>query len=154
MTKNHWTKSYHGITHYGKFGSKQYSATVEVNGDFIILRKRYPGCGFNPIEESFDSVDEAKEVGEAWVQSQGMNKPNPNTGETMKIIRVMFYDAHEGRVLSWFGNKKAANAWFKEQQKDRGEPPLGPEGVDEIEIPTSKEGLLKWLNDNFNRDNG
>lgn len=72
----------------------------------------------------------------------------------MKVYRVMIYDRDEGMTLTWFGNKRVAEKVLRDAQAERDEPAVGPEGVEEVNIPTDKEGLLRWLNANFNRDNG
>ncbi len=72
----------------------------------------------------------------------------------MKIYRRRFYDADEGLLLAWHSSKKSAERELRAMQKKRGVEAMGPEGVSEIEIPTSKIGLLNWLNAYFVTDNG
>lgn len=72
----------------------------------------------------------------------------------MRIYRVDFYDVNLGACVSWQGNRRAAQAELRSLQRERGEPASGPEGISAVEIPTSKAGLLAWLNRNFTSDNG
>lgn len=61
-----WTKPFHGVTHKeGK--SKAWWATVTDRGSFADLACNYPGCGFNPIKSTHDSVDAAKHAAEQWL---------------------------------------------------------------------------------------
>jgi rubredoxin len=56
-----WTTPNCGVTHLEGIDA-QYWATVD---GFARLSKRYPACKFN--KEVFDTVDEAKKAGEAWL---------------------------------------------------------------------------------------
>lgn len=70
MNSHEWTKPFYGISHHGDH--KKYWATIEdIGNDCVVLKKWYPGCGFNPLRELHDSVDAAKRAGEAWVRLEG-----------------------------------------------------------------------------------
>ncbi len=60
-----WTDTYCQLSHYGK-ASDGYWASVQIADSFVELTKWFPGCGFNPIHEMFDTEVEAKSAGEAW----------------------------------------------------------------------------------------
>lgn len=72
----------------------------------------------------------------------------------MKIYRCDKHDAHNGQLVSWHANYRDAAANLRQHQRDRGGPPSGYEGVTKEDIPTDKAGLISWLNNNFNTDNG
>lgn len=77
------------------------------------------------------------------------------TGFRMRIWRCNCYDANLGTLVSWHASRKAATQTLRTFQEERGDQQrTGPEGIDEVEIPTDKKGLLKWLNAHFNTDNG
>lgn len=62
-----WTKPYFGVSHLGSFSMTERWASIADYGSFCILYKYFPGCGFHPKEKTFDSLEEAKRVGEAWM---------------------------------------------------------------------------------------
>ena len=64
-----WTEPFHGVQHFGVFGSKTNWATVEDHGSFATLYRWFPGCGFSPTTHDFESVAEAKAIGETFVYS-------------------------------------------------------------------------------------
>ena len=70
MTHNEgWTTPNHGVTHYGELGG--YWATINGCDDALVeLCKWFPGCGFSPIKEIFESLADAKSAGEAWANQQ------------------------------------------------------------------------------------
>lgn len=68
----------------------------------------------------------------------------------MKLWRACIIDPHEGCCYAWCVSKKDALAECK-AFIDSGL--SGPTGVLLVDIPTTKAGLMKWLNDNFTRDN-
>jgi hypothetical protein len=72
----------------------------------------------------------------------------------MKIYRCNKFDADLGAMLSWHASGRAAQAELRRFQKERNEPPCGPEGVEAVDVPTDRAGLLEWLNREFNADNG
>lgn len=65
-----WTKPHHGVTHYGE-PIDGYWATVIDWEKFAELSKWFPGCGFSPIHETYDTVSEAKAAGELWANQNG-----------------------------------------------------------------------------------
>lgn len=71
----------------------------------------------------------------------------------MRLYRVEFHAAHAGRLLAWEPNKRAAEARLRALRQEHGEP-QGPAGVEAIEFPTDKTGVLAWLNRHFDTDNG
>ena len=62
-----WTTPFHGVTHCGKLGDKRW-ATVSDFGSFAILSEWWRGCGFSPDIREFDTVEQAKEAGESWIE--------------------------------------------------------------------------------------
>jgi hypothetical protein len=74
-----------------------------------------------------------------------------------KFYRLHWTDANQGRLLSWAANKKDANirkreilSEYKNKPKDYQQPVI----ILEVDIPTDKGGLSRWLDRNFNKDNG
>jgi hypothetical protein len=72
----------------------------------------------------------------------------------MKLYRCMKNDAGLGTLLSWHASKREADAELRRHQKAREDSASGPEGVEAVDVPTDKAGLLLWLNANCNTDNG
>lgn len=74
----------------------------------------------------------------------------------MKIYRCDFAEGgnDRGNLVSWHPSKQEADKNLRKLQKERGEDADGPEGVEAVEIPTDKAGLLGWLNQHFTTDNG
>ena len=72
----------------------------------------------------------------------------------MKLYRCMIYDAARGTLFSWHSSRREAEQILRREQRARGEEACGPEGVNAVEIPTDRAGLLAWLNAHFNSDNG
>ena len=72
----------------------------------------------------------------------------------MKLYRCNFYDTDSGCVVSWHSSERQARAALRELQQDRGEAAQGPEGVERVEVPTDRNGLIGWLNINLVSDNG
>lgn len=66
-----WTKPFYGVTHCGQLCDR-YSLTVAAQGDRAELSMWTRGDGFSPLHMCFDSVDEAKRAGEAWLRSRGI----------------------------------------------------------------------------------
>lgn len=58
------------ITHYGTIHDfRRASVCVIVPNSVYELSKWYKGCGFNPETVTFQTMEEAKKVGEEWVKS-------------------------------------------------------------------------------------
>lgn len=72
----------------------------------------------------------------------------------MKVWRCQMYDEGLGAILSWHRSQREARASLREFQERREGPAVGPEGVELVEIPTDKTGLIRWLNRNCESDNG
>lgn len=72
----------------------------------------------------------------------------------MRVYRCNCYDKDLGQLVSWHGSKREADQYLRNFQKERGGETVGPESVALEEIPTDKEGLLRWLNANLSTDNG
>jgi len=68
MNNETWSDPNHGVSHYGDH--KKYWSTVCDYGSFVELRKWFPGCGFSPIEETFDTLESAKKAGELWARQR------------------------------------------------------------------------------------
>ena len=62
-----WTTPFHGVTHCGKLGDERW-AVVSDQGGFVTLVKWWSGCDFLPGICEFDTVEQAKEAGEAWIE--------------------------------------------------------------------------------------
>ena len=66
----------------------------------------------------------------------------------MKIWKAELRDVDDGNMQVWDTSERgvrklAMNEWS-----------VKPTAVKQIEIPTTKAGLVEWLNANFSRDNG
>ena len=73
----------------------------------------------------------------------------------MKIYRCTVYrDDGTGSELSWYASRREADRYLLHAQSERGGPPAGIEGVDAVDILTDRAGLIAWLNQNCNIDNG
>lgn len=70
----------------------------------------------------------------------------------MKVWQVTFTDAMEGTLLVWRTSKRGADAALAELQRDFSQ--AGAGYVKEVDLPRSREGLVRWLNQNLSRDNG
>ena len=64
-----WTKPYCGVMHLGEIGDRR-RATIFTVGDntWFELHLWYAGCGFNPIQQHLDTLEEAKSEGERWIK--------------------------------------------------------------------------------------
>lgn len=69
----------------------------------------------------------------------------------MKLWRAYTIDPHDGTIYRWAGDAKAACEARRELERDGY---TNPTGIEAVDIPTSKAGLIGWLNDNFTTDNG
>ena len=75
----------------------------------------------------------------------------------MRLWQVYYTDPDDGNILVWASSQREAKAILrerKEELKDRedGED-AEPCGIQQVEVPTAKKGLIAWLNMHFNRDN-
>jgi hypothetical protein len=72
----------------------------------------------------------------------------------MKIYQITIVDAHEGTVYAWASNKAEATEKYSvlldALQRKRGK----DDSIEEIDFPTSAQGIAQWLNLRFTRDNG
>lgn len=69
----------------------------------------------------------------------------------MQIYRVEVDDSVHGTLLYWAGSRKEAEA----HGRDRiGDPNVITYRVYAQEFPTTKRGMIEWLNDHFTSDNG
>lgn len=66
--KPYWSRPYYGIQHLGDGRPESYWATVVDYKSFTILKKWFPGCGFDPEEETFYSLEEAIKEGEKYIR--------------------------------------------------------------------------------------
>ena len=73
----------------------------------------------------------------------------------MKLYRVYVTDPDEGMCLWWEGSLKAAQQRLRQEIAVYDDPETAePSGIDGVEVPPGKAGLLRWLNKNLVRDNG
>ena len=75
----------------------------------------------------------------------------------MKIYRVTFHDDHMGAVLTWHSSRRSAERELAKYRRDERELPeiqRSEMEVHKINIPTTRKGLIAWLNRNFQSDNG
>lgn len=63
-----WSEPNCGVTHLGQVGDLR-RASIQEYGSFATLLKWFKGCGFNPLTQDFDTVDEAKRAGDAWIKN-------------------------------------------------------------------------------------
>jgi len=74
-----------------------------------------------------------------------------------KFYRLRWYDAQEGRMFLWAETKKVANIIkmnVLKRYKDKPKDYESPVQIEEVDIPTDKVSLAKWLSRNYNKDNG
>lgn len=74
MSKHAWTTPFYGVSHLGTFGNGSYWATIEDHETFVSLRRWFPGCGFEPHRSDYDTIQEAKRIGERWVKNGVLNR--------------------------------------------------------------------------------
>lgn len=82
MTRYAWTMPYLGVQHFPAGGIEPDSAhwaTVEEFGAFARLLCWSPGCAYRPLAYMFETVDEARWIGEAYVLSGGRVSPRKET---------------------------------------------------------------------------
>jgi hypothetical protein len=72
----------------------------------------------------------------------------------MKVIRLSYWDSDNGCCLSWHRNKSEAEKHLSHLSEDGRLNGDGPTTIKTVEIPTDKDGLIDWLNANFDTDNG
>lgn len=82
----------------------------------------------------------------------------------MRVYRVSWWHPWNGSQLSWAPSKREAQSHLRqamrslhEEEKEAG--PDGnysgePCGIEQLDIPTDKAGLIDWLNRQFTSDNG
>lgn len=81
----------------------------------------------------------------------------------MKIYKAHWTHRDTGHILQWFANKRDAERALRTALQETEPDPYtdkdekingGPSGVEAIDVPTGKVGLIYWLNQNLNTDNG
>lgn len=74
----------------------------------------------------------------------------------MKLYKVNWSDESIGSMQRWFPSKAAANKGIKEIKAEYEDDKDWTHMlyVTAVEIPTTKAGLIKWLNESFSTDNG
>lgn len=63
-----WSKPFYGITHLGGYARW---VTVADRGYHAELSCNHRGCGFNALQSTHRSVDDAKAAGEKWLAANG-----------------------------------------------------------------------------------
>ena len=71
----------------------------------------------------------------------------------MKLWMCQWHDPDDGTCQTWHPNRADAEAAMLVIQQERGEAMPGDRVV-QVDVPTAKHDLLRWLNRNFSRDNG
>ena len=74
-----------------------------------------------------------------------------------KFYRLNWHDAQKGDMLLWAETKKVANVIkmnVLKEYKDKPKDYERPVKIEEVDIPTDKVSLAKWLCRNYNKDNG
>ena len=71
----------------------------------------------------------------------------------MKLYRVDEYNPWEGNIVHWCSSLEEV-AQIRELILNNPDNSFEDFHFHSVVIPTDKKGLLKWLNSNFNRDNG
>lgn len=64
MSNANWTKPYYGVMHLGQMADKRWASVID-RGAFAELFKS--GMGITDTEATYDTVEQAKAAGEAWV---------------------------------------------------------------------------------------
>ena len=59
-----WTRSFHGVSHFGALSTVKTWLTVVDYGSFAELHIHSPGSGFSPAERRYSTVAAAKTAGE------------------------------------------------------------------------------------------
>lgn len=68
----------------------------------------------------------------------------------MILYRVVFVTP-TGRVTSWHLSRHVADATLRLALQETPQPTMG--SVSTMVVPTTKQGLVRWLNDQFNPAN-
>ena len=71
----------------------------------------------------------------------------------MKLYKISVEKPSGGRIVVWEGTQHAAKVIAKRLRLEHPDFDM-PVVVEGIEFPTDKPGLLVYLNEHFNRDNG
>jgi len=66
-----WSDPYYGLSHLGELEAGKRRVSVQDHGNFALLCKWWPGCGFSPTEMHHKTVTEAKRAGEHWLNNGG-----------------------------------------------------------------------------------
>jgi hypothetical protein len=77
----------------------------------------------------------------------------PAKGKSVKLYKTMFHDMDHGLMVSWHASADAAKKALRKRQAERDQP-QGVEAVEPVMVPTTKAGLLEWLNAHVTGDNG
>lgn len=67
----------------------------------------------------------------------------------MKLYRCNWRDQDLGYRISWHASKREAENAMRQLDKT-----AHPEGVESVNVPTTKRELITWLNSHYNSDNG
>lgn len=67
----------------------------------------------------------------------------------MRLYRVSYYDKDHGSMLRWAAHKYQALLRRSDLTDN-----LDACTIEEIQIPSGKDALVAWLNENFTSDNG
>jgi hypothetical protein len=77
----------------------------------------------------------------------------------MRVYRTHWHEPDTGTVQSWHPSKRRASEALRaikravvEAGNDAGD--CEPSGVEAVDVPTDKDGLIGWLNVWLNTDNG
>jgi len=71
---------------------------------------------------------------------------------TVRVYCARFWDADDGQLLSWHTNRRDAERELRRMQREGRQ--QGPAEVEAVDLPTSRAGLVGWLNARFTTDNG
>ena len=72
----------------------------------------------------------------------------------MRIYKVIWQEPDMGVLQSWHASKREAEKALRHQQQELGDMGGGNGWIDAVDIPTTRAGLLNWLNTCFTTDNG
>jgi len=72
----------------------------------------------------------------------------------MRIWKAFHETASEGCILVWCASKRDAKQLLAMARKSSEPDEFEPSGFEPVDIPTKKQDLIRWLNIQFNRDNG
>ena len=71
----------------------------------------------------------------------------------MQFFKITYFNVAEGNCASFAPSLGAAEAILACVRRTGEADPEHPSAVVRVEIPTDKEGMLRWLNLNCNREN-